>query len=81
MIFGWLIRTHTAHFLDEIKYLRDELRFERDRNARLQEQFISLKVERPVVATLPPMPRDDVTATAAEIAQTYDTLEIGAVPG
>lgn len=59
---GWLVRAHVQHLVDEVVWLRAELRSERDRNARLQDQFLSLRVQAPILSTLPPVPREDEAA-------------------
>lgn len=79
---GWLVRAHTLHLLDEVKWLREELRAATDRNARLQEQFLTLHVNHPVFTTLPTVPRaEDTTAqTLASVAREIDEMRIGEMP-
>jgi hypothetical protein len=82
-VLGWLLRTHTQHLLDEITWLRAELRSEHDRNAALQGALLTLKLERPVSALTSSLPREDTTvATSAEVeraARLVDDLGVGAV--
>jgi hypothetical protein len=82
-MWGWLMRTHTEHLLTEIQWLRDELRFERDRNARLQDLFLSFKTDRAVYTMAPPVSRaeDDGAKKLAEAAKSIDELNIGELPG
>lgn len=81
-MFGWLVRTHTQHLLDEVKWLREELRIEHDRNASLMAQFLTLKLGVPIAATLPTVPRaeDDTAARLASAARSIDELHIGEMP-
>ena len=83
-MFGWLIREHTKHLLSEVEWLRAELRFERDRNGRLQEQFLTLQVGAPIGATAPAMPRESNTerelASLNAMAREIDNARIGELP-
>jgi hypothetical protein len=82
-VIGWLMQAHTRHLVDEVAYLRAELRFERDRNARLQDLFLSFKTERAVYTMAPPVSRaeDDGAKKLAEATKSIDELNIGELPG
>jgi hypothetical protein len=82
MVIGWLIRKHTEHMVDEIAYLRSELRFERDRNARLQDAFLSLQTHAPIHSVAPPSSREPDMG-AEKLAADFRGLEdlrIGEIP-
>jgi hypothetical protein len=83
MMFRWLAEAYSKHMLAEIEWLRGELRFERDRNARLQEHFISLSVRHPVYATAPPASRseDDSAQKMAAAVKSVEEMQIGEIPG
>jgi hypothetical protein len=82
MVIGWLLKAAQTHLVDEVAYLRAELRFERDRNARLQDAFLSLQTQAPIHTVAPPASRTEDTSAQrlAEDFRGVEDLRIGEIP-
>lgn len=80
-MFGFYTKRFLDAQQDQIDWLRSELQFERDRNGRLQEQFLTLRVGAHIAATAPAVPREDTTpAEITAATKTMDDMRIGEAP-
>lgn len=62
MMFAWFLRMHTQHLLDEIEYLRAELRYNVQRADRAFDQLATLQVGRTIATAFPAFPAEDPLA-------------------
>lgn len=73
-LFGWA-GAYSRHLEAEIRWLREELRFQRDENGRLNSIVASLKHGMTISAVAPAVPRTVDTTTTGVKAATDEAHE------